>query len=88
MLRSQASLFILAVKIYIDIRAMELASIAAPVPPSGTTTRWGDPVSDARSNGVLLPSRCSTFEHAVQKHQSWFLEVGPTCIVYGMQRLA
>ena len=88
MLTSQARLFILAVKIYIDIRAMELASIAAPVLRSGTTTRWGDPVSDARSNCVLLPCRCSTLKHAIPKQQSWFLDGGPTCIVHNMASLS
>ena len=30
---------------------------------------WGYPISDTRSKCAVLRSRCSTFEHAVQKHQ-------------------
>ena len=37
-----------------------------------TTTQGGYPMSDTRSKCVVLPSKCSTFEHAVQKHPSWF----------------
>ena len=53
-----------------------------------TTTRWGYPVSDARSNCVLLPSRCPTLKHAIPKQQSWFLDGGPTCIVHNMASLS
>ena len=37
-----------------------------------TTKQRGYPMSDTRSNCVILPSKCATFEHAVQKHPSWF----------------
>ena len=52
-----------------------------------TTSQWGYPMSDTRSKCVVQPSGCSTFEHAVHKHQSWFLDGGPTCIVHDMASL-
>ena len=52
-----------------------------------TTSQWGYPMSDTRSKCVVQPSGCSTFQHAVPKHQSWFLDGGPTCIVHNMASL-
>ena len=52
-----------------------------------TTSQWGYPMSDTRSKCVVQPSGSSTFKHAVPKHQSWFLDGGPTCIVHDMASL-
>ena len=58
------------------------------IPFESTTTLWGYSMSDTRSKCGVLPSRCSTLKHAVHKHQSWFQDLGPTCMAYGIQRLA